>query len=102
MYCIDTSALIHSWRRDYPPDVFQFLWDHLDKLIGQNKLFSSVEVLIELERGGDDIYRWAKERTQIFLEAEEGVQKLLGTIVDNFPSFIPSDSYDGVTGVMLR
>lgn len=96
MYCIDTSALIHGWRRDYPPDVFQSLWDHLDRLAKQGRLFSSIEVLIELERGGDDIFRWAKDRESIFCEADEEVQKVLGTIVDNFPSFVPADSPDGV------
>ncbi|KKM11266.1 hypothetical protein SY88_09345 [Clostridiales bacterium PH28_bin88] len=96
MYCIDTSALLHGWRRDYPPDVFHSLWDQLDELVRQQKLFSSVEVLFELERGGDDIYRWAKEREHIFLEADEEVQKVIGTIVDNFPLFVPPDSPDGI------
>jgi len=58
MYCIDTSALIHGWRRDYPPDVFRSLWEQLDQLIKIGKLFSSFEVLLELERGGDDIYNF--------------------------------------------
>ncbi|HOV80291.1 MAG TPA: DUF4411 family protein [Bacillota bacterium] len=88
MYCIDTSALIHGWRRDYPPDVFRSLWEQLDQLIRQGKLFSSVEVLLELERGGDDIYNWAKERKHIFLEADEEVQKALAALVNKFPSFM--------------
>lgn len=96
MYCIDTSALIHGWRRDYPPDVFKSLWEQLDQLIRQGKLFSSVEVLLELERGGDDIYNWAKERKHIFLEADEEVQKVLASIVNKFPSFVPQDSSDGI------
>lgn len=96
MYCIDTCALIHGWRRDYPPDVFQSLWDQLDKLAQEGKLFSSIEVLLELGRGGDDIYNWAKERKHIFLEAEDEVQKIIATIVDKFPSFVPPDSSDGI------
>jgi len=48
MYCIDTSALIHGWRRDYPPDVFRSLWQQLDQLVAEGKLFSSIEVLLEL------------------------------------------------------
>lgn len=96
MYCIDTSALIHGWRRDYPPDVFKSLWEQLDQLIRQCKLFSSIEVLLELERGGDDIYNWAKKRKHIFLEADEEVQKVLAAIVDKFPLFVPQDSSDGI------
>lgn len=96
MYCIDTSSLIQGWRRDYPPDIFHSLWEQLDQLIKQDRLFSSIEVLLELERGGDDIFEWAKERKQIFLEADEEVQSTLTSIVDKFPSFIPDDSHDGI------
>ncbi|MGE5586267.1 MAG: DUF4411 family protein [Bacillota bacterium] len=96
MYCIDTSALIHAWRRDYPPDVFQSLWDQLDRLIKQGRLFSSIEVLLELKRGGDEIYQWAKQREHAFLDADATVQRVVATIVDSFPSFLPSDSPDGI------
>lgn len=96
MYCIDASSLIHGWRRDYPPDIFQSLWDQLDELARQGKLFSSVEVLSELERGGDDLYKWAKEREHIFLEADAETQKFLSSIVESFPKFVPSTSNDGI------
>lgn len=32
-YSVDTSSLIHAWRRAYPIDVFETLWTHLEKMI---------------------------------------------------------------------
>ncbi len=95
MYCIDTSAIIQAWR-DYPPDVFQPLWDQLDLLMQQGRLISSVEVLLELERGGDKVYAWARQRGYAFLEADGKVQRAVTRIVNDFPSFVPKDSHDGI------
>jgi hypothetical protein len=94
-YCIDTSSLIHAWRRDYPPDVFQSLWTHLDGLIQAGRLYSPVEVLLELERGGDEIHQWAKAHGEMFLEVDKEVEKTVGRIVDAFPAFLPATSSDG-------
>lgn len=96
MYCIDTSALIHAWRRDYPPDVFRSVWDHLDQLVDAGRVFSSIEVLLELERGSDDIFKWAKDRKHMFLEIDKEGERTLRNIVDNFPSFVPQDSHSGI------
>ena len=95
-YCIDTSSLIHAWRRDYPPDVFGTLWAHLDVLVQQGRLYSPVEVLLELERGGDDIHQWALDHRDMFLEVDEVVENTVGRIVDSFPAFVPMSSNDGV------
>ena len=95
MYCIDTSALIDCWRA-YPPDVFRSLWDHVDELARKGRLFSSVEVLLELKRREDDLYAWARRRAYIFHEVDEQAQRVVASIVDRFPSFVPPDSPDGV------
>lgn len=96
MYCIDTSALLHAWRRDYPPDIFGSLWDMLNSLIESRKLIAPDEVLFELERGGDDLYHWAKERDSVFVEPDEEVQQIVKQIVDTYPNFVPQESSDGI------
>ncbi|HUC93057.1 MAG TPA: DUF4411 family protein [Paenibacillus sp.] len=96
MYCIDTSALLHAWRRDYPPDIFGSLWDMLNRLIESRKLIAPDEVLFELERGGDDLYHWAKERDSVFVEPDEEVQQIVKQIVDTYPNFVPQESSDGI------
>ena len=96
MYCIDTSSLISAWRFDYPPDIFRSLWTQLDELIKQNRIFSSLEVLLELKQGGDAIYEWANARNHIFLEADDKIQTAVSSIMDKYPSFIPEFSAHGI------
>ncbi|ADG81940.1 DUF4411 family protein [Thermincola potens] len=96
MYCIDTSALLHGWKRDYPPDIFKSLWDNLTELGQSNNLISPDEVLLELKRGDDDLCAWMEEREYIFIEPDEEAQKVVAEIVNRFPDFVPEESHDGV------
>jgi hypothetical protein len=95
-YTIDASAFIHGWRRDYPPDVFPSVWDKLDTLAVSGRLISCEEVLLELERGGDELYRWAVDRRKIFHQPNLEVQKVVKKIVSKWPEFVPDESHDGV------
>jgi Domain of unknown function (DUF4411) len=96
MYCLDTSAILHAWRRDYPPDTFPTLWSQLDEMIGNGAVIAPDEVLLELERGGDEIHAWAQGHAHMFLEPDEQVQAVVQTIVDTWPHFLPDESHDGV------
>jgi len=93
---MDTSSLIHAWRRDYPPDVFPSVWDNLSKFARDRIAIAPEEVLIELERGGDEIFEWAKSHPEMFLQPDEAIQAEVERIVNAWPSFVPSTSYDGV------
>jgi hypothetical protein len=95
-FCIDTSALLHGWRRDYPPDVFGSVWANIADLADSGTLVAPEEVLLELERGGDDIRDWAKRHQCMFLPADEQVQDAVACIVNRWRSFLPDHSDDGV------
>lgn len=95
-FCIDTSSIIHTWNRDYPPDVFKSVWEALDILIEEERLFAPHDVLIELDRGGDDIYEWAKAHSSMFILPDTSVQEIVRDIVNKYPSFIPPGSKDGI------
>jgi hypothetical protein len=56
VYCLDSSALIDAWVRKYPPDFLPSLWKGIEDFITNGTLVSPEEVLLELERGGDDLY----------------------------------------------
>ena len=51
IYCIDTSSLVHAWRRAYPPKRFSGLWNAFDQRITlpndtiavENERFRSVD-----------------------------------------------------------
>lgn len=89
VYCIDTSALIHAWRRSYPIRNFQPIWDRIDALIEVGRLFSSIEVLNELEKRDDDLFEWAKEREAMFLDIEgDELQIRMAEILGRHPRLV--------------
>lgn len=88
MYCLDTSSLLEAWRRSYPPEVFPGLWEQLDRLIEDGRLWSSEEVLRELEKRDDDVYAWAKERDTIFLAVDDAIQDAVREILSAYPRFM--------------
>ena len=96
MYVLDTSAILHAWRRDYPPDTFPTLWRQLDEMIESGLVVTPDEVLLELERGGDEIHAWAIGHENFVVEPDEQVQAIVRRIVDDWPAFLPEDSHDGV------
>lgn len=96
VFCIDTSAILHGWRRDYPPDVFGSLWQNLGSLADSGILIAPDEVLLELHRGGDDVHAWAESHVTMFHSPDEKVQKEVHRIVNRWRSFVPRASHDGV------
>jgi Domain of unknown function (DUF4411) len=50
VYSVDSSALIHGWRRAYRPKNFASVWARFDVLIDEGRLRSSIEVYNELEK----------------------------------------------------
>lgn len=68
IYSVDSSALIHGWRRAYPPKTFPTVWERLDKLVSDGVLKASIEVLNELEKQDDELHAWCKERPAMFIE----------------------------------
>jgi len=96
LYCVDTSSFIHAWRRDYPPDVFPGVWENLSNYADSGLIISPEEVLIELERGGDEIYEWARNHSSMFLQPDAEVQAEVARIVNTWQSSVPTTSQDGV------
>jgi hypothetical protein len=87
-YSIDTSAILHAWRRSYPPEVFPALWEKLNELVDRGELLASQEVLFELERKDDDVYRWARERRRMFVPTDEDVQRVVQDILRDYPGLV--------------
>ncbi len=96
VYCCDTSSLIHAWRRAYPPKNFKSFWGRLDDLISVGRLVSSIEIYHELAKKDDDLFAWAKERKDAFLEIDGDVQAALSTIMRKYPRLV--DTAKGKSG----
>jgi hypothetical protein len=87
-YSLDTSAILNAWRRHYPPDVFPSLWQKIDELIRRGVLIASEEVLVELERKDDEVYRWVQERSQMFVAIDGSVQQVVRQILGAYPRLV--------------
>ncbi|MGD9739705.1 MAG: DUF4411 family protein [Bauldia sp.] len=96
VYCIDSSSLIHAWRRAYPPHRFAPVWQAIEGLIDDGRLRSSIEVFNELGRKDDDIFAWAKARKDAFLEIDDGVQDQVVRIMAVYPRLV--DTVKGRSG----
>ncbi len=64
IYCVDTSAWLDGWVRDYPADVFPSLWDKLSEHAESGDLKCAEEVYLELSNKDDGIHGWLKDRKE--------------------------------------
>lgn len=88
-YCFDTNAFIDCWTRLYPIDVFPGIWDRLEALAQAGDLVCPREVLDELSRKEDGIYRWAKDRQEfIFVELDSDIQDATTAILASHPRLV--------------
>jgi len=88
IYSVDTSALMGSWIRHYPPDVMPDFWEKIEGLVTRKVVFASIEVLRELDEKDDSIAKWGRQHKAMFLEADPQVQEEVGNIVDRFPGLL--------------
>jgi hypothetical protein len=97
IYCFDTSALLHAWRRAYPPKRFPGLWGAFDQLIADGRMIASIEVFHELVKKDDDAYAWAKERKEsLFRDIDDEVQAAVVFLMATYPKLV--DTSTGKSG----
>lgn len=96
-YSVDSSSLLHAWRRAYPPKRFSGLWAAIDKLIDDGRLVASIEVYHELKRKDDDVFEWAKARKEsLFREIDDDVQTEVVRLMQAYPKLV--DTGKGKSG----
>jgi hypothetical protein len=97
VYSIDSSALIHAWRRVYRPKNFGFVWAGFDSLIEEGRLRCSIEVFNELEKKDDELFKWCKERKEnLFIEIDGAIQGHVTRIMKDYPRLV--DTVKGRSG----
>lgn len=69
LYCVDTSSLIKL--KDFERDVFKSVWDVVEELIRTGQMFAPHEVHRELRVGDDDIHKWAKQQSGLFVDLDD-------------------------------
>lgn len=95
VYCADTSSLVQM-QRFYPLSVFPGLWDNASALAKNGRLVGPEEVLLELERGDDDLVRWAKKHRRIFKRLTQDVVLKAQEIVRAFPRLVDAQRVSDV------
>lgn len=81
LYSMDTSALVDGMGRYYRPSVFQSLWQRMDRLIEEGRLFATEEVEIEIERKADHLSEWCRDRKGMFVEVDAAIQPVVSEIL---------------------
>jgi hypothetical protein len=87
-YSIDTSAILDSWVRWHPPDSFPSLWNNIEKMINDGTLRATEEVREELSKKDDDVYKWVKERDNLFTPLTPDIQIAASEILSKFPKLV--------------
>ena len=87
-FCMDTSAWLDGWARDYPPDVFPSLWEKIDELIANGTICSTEEVYIELKKKDDSLIEWMKTRKQVFTPIEDEIQDIVVELLTEHPRLV--------------
>ena len=88
IYCIDTSAWLDGWVRDYPRDVFPSLWEKLDEYIAAGVLKCSEEVYVELQKKEDGLHDWLMERKTVFVTTDEEIQGIVAALLEKHPRLV--------------
>lgn len=97
VYSVDSSSLIHAWRRIYRPKNFGFVWEGFDQLIAEGRLKASIEVYNELQKKDDELFAWCKERKEtMFVEIDDATQEAVARIMAAHPKLV--DTAKGRSG----
>ena len=85
-YSVDTSALIDGLERFYPSATFNGLWDAVDQLISDGRLYASEEVWEEIKKRDEVVKAWADPRRDEFIvPTTASLAKGVQNILDKFP-----------------
>jgi hypothetical protein len=84
---LDTSAILDGWIRYYPPENFPSLWEKLDDLIAENRIYACRQVLEELATRDDGAHAWLKDRMHIVIEIDLEQFGIAQHINDQFPGW---------------
>lgn len=88
IYCVDTSAWLDGWVRDYPPDVFPSMWVKIEELIAGGVIVSSEEVYVELAKKSDGIHTWIKARKTMLIPLTDEIQEAAIDMLGEFPRLV--------------
>jgi uncharacterized protein DUF4411 len=87
-FCVDTSAWLDGWRRNYPPDVFKSLWTSIETLVDHGEIIASEEVYVEIAKKDDDLHDWIQARKSMLVAPEEAIQQRVAELLGKYPRLV--------------
>lgn len=87
-YCIDSSAWLDGWARDYPQEVFPSLWEKLAEAIDDGLLWCSEEVYVEIKKKDDGLHNWLKARKRVLVPINEEIQAIILELLSEYPRLV--------------
>jgi hypothetical protein len=91
LYIIDTSSLIEL-QRQYPPDIFPSVWEHIHDIAVSRRLVAPVEVKKELLEGYDILLQWVSDHDFIFQEVDDDLIIKTQEVLTQFPRLADAES----------
>jgi hypothetical protein len=87
-FCVDTSAWLDGWRRNYPIDVFKSLWISIEALVDKGEIIASEEVYVELAKKDDDLHDWIQARKSMLVAPDETIQQRVAELLGKYPRLV--------------
>ena len=86
-YSIDASALI-DLQLFYPRVTFPGLWERIEVMVVDGRIVAPGEVLAELERKDDELVRWARGQTHLFVPWSHELVEAAQEVIRRFPGLV--------------
>jgi len=64
------------------------VWRNIERLISARSLCATDEVLIELKKKDDDVYKWARNQAELFLPIDGAIQTSVAKILLAYPRLV--------------
>jgi hypothetical protein len=87
-YSLDTSAILDGWNRYYPPKVFPTVWERPEELASRGVIIATEEVMRELEKQDDEVYRWVKDQPNMVVPIDDQIQIEVSFILNAYPRLV--------------
>lgn len=91
---LDTNILIYLQAR-YPRDIFGSLWDLIEGEAIQGDACICEAIFVELERGGDDLPKWAKSLGSFICDTSDAELMTVQTIGNDHPDWVQDQKNAG-------
>lgn len=82
VYSLDTSCLINAWNKLYQPDLLPSIWEHLSRLLEEDIVLISEQVLLEIKKKDDNLAAWCAERKHRFRPIDDPTQDRLSVLMN--------------------